>query len=130
MADFLSVSKKNPGTSFSVQEGGMEAFRVQLRAIVENDRELKAAILDNPKYAERLLQENIIDELKADIAREKALLRYDWESEAGTFLSSCEIKSRCTAKAYRYRLPITRLIPRRGGKPRLPFQPNLRTVIF
>lgn len=116
MADFLSVSKKNPGTSFSVQGGGIEAFRVQLRAIIENDRELKAAILDNPKYAERLLQENIIDELKADIAREKALLRYDWESEAGTFLSSCEIKSRCTAKAYRYALADYKAYTEARGK--------------
>lgn len=74
----------------------------RLKEIISTDTEIKAAILQNPDYVNRLLQENIIDELKADIAKKKAALRYDFEHEAGDFLKHCELRSRHTAKAYRY----------------------------
>ena len=44
----------------------------EIKAIIADDTEIKAAILQNPDYVKRLLQESIIDEIKADIAQ-KAL---------------------------------------------------------
>lgn len=76
----------------------------EIKAIIADDTEIKAAILQNPDYVKRLLQESIIDEIKADIAQKKAVMRYDWKQEATDFLKHCELKSKHTAKAYRYAL--------------------------
>lgn len=76
----------------------------QLKTLIADDTEIKAAILQNPEYVKKLLLENIIDELKADIAQKKAAMRYDWKQEAGDFLKHCELRSVHTAKAYKYAL--------------------------
>ena len=76
----------------------------QLKTLIAGDTEIKTAILQNPDYVKKLLQENIIDELKADIAKKKAVMRYDFHQEAGFFIKQCEYKSVHTAKAYTYAL--------------------------
>lgn len=82
----------------------LNALNDQIKTLITDDTEIKAAILQNPDYVKRLLQENIIDELKADIAQKKAAMRYDFQQEATDFLKHCELKSIHTAKAYKYAL--------------------------
>ena len=82
----------------------LTALNDQLKMLIADDTEIKAAILQNPDYVKRLLQENIIDELKADIAQKKAVMRYDFQQEAADFLNHCGLRSKHTAKAYRYAL--------------------------
>lgn len=82
----------------------LNALNDQLKTLIADDTEIKAAILQNPDYVKRLLQENIIDELKADIAQKKAVMRYDFQQEASEFLKHCELRSVHTAKAYKYAL--------------------------
>lgn len=84
--------------------GNLSAIKDQLQMLIENDTELKAAILQNPDYVKKLLQENIIDELKADIAKQKNVMRYDFQQEASDFLKNCGLRSIYTAKAYKYAL--------------------------
>lgn len=76
----------------------------EIKAIIADDTEIKAAILKNPDYVKRLLQESIIDEIKADIAQKKAVMRYDYQKETADFLERCGLKSKHTEKAYRYAL--------------------------
>lgn len=82
----------------------LDTLNNQLKTLIADDTEIKAAILQNPDYVKRLLQENIIDELKADIAQKKAVMRYDFQQEATDFLKHCELRSVHTAKAYKYAL--------------------------
>lgn len=80
------------------------ALNDQLKKMIVNNTEIKNAILQNPDYVKRLLQENIIDELKADIAHKKTIMCYDFQQEATDFLKQCELRSKHTAKAYKYAL--------------------------
>lgn len=82
----------------------LSALNDQIKTLIAGDTEIKSAILQNPEYVKRLLQENIIDELKADIAHKKAVMRYDYQQETREFLERCELRSAHTAKAYRYAL--------------------------
>lgn len=82
----------------------LNVLNEQLKNLIADDTEIKAAILRNPDYVKRLLQENIIDELKADIAQKKTVMRYDFQRETAEFIRNCELKSVHTAKAYRYAL--------------------------
>ena len=80
------------------------ALNDKIRALIDNDSDIKTAIINNPDYVDQLLKSVIVDELKSDIANKKALLQYDFNKECTEFLEHCMLKSKHTAKAYRYAL--------------------------
>ena len=82
----------------------LDTLNEQIQNLIISDKEIKTAILQNPEYVKKLLQENIIDELKTDIAQKKAVLRYDFKVESEEFLKRCRLQSIHTAKAYKYAL--------------------------
>lgn len=81
-----------------------EMVKDKLQLLIDNDSQIKAEIMADDALVEKLLESNIIDELKADIAREKNIMRYDWQRESSDFLSQCRARSAHTSKAYAYAL--------------------------
>lgn len=75
---------------------------MRLRELMANDGAIKATLVSNPEYLKKMLQENIIDEVKADLKRRKAILAIDYEAEKQTFLQGKQ--SRHTRRAYTYAL--------------------------
>ena len=73
-----------------------------LKATISQDAEIKAAILNDSNAVVKILQSNIIDELKQELKAQKLILRYDYQNEKQLFLNTC--KSENTKSGYNYAL--------------------------
>lgn len=75
-----------------------------IKSFIEDDFEIKKAILSNPELVKKILNDNLKDELKADLAKRKVLLSYDYKALVDRFIDTCALKSPATAKTYKYAL--------------------------
>ena len=73
-----------------------------LKATISQDAEIKAAILNDSNAVAKILQSNIIDEIKQELKTQKLILRYDYQNEKQLFLNTC--KSENTKNGYNYAL--------------------------
>lgn len=90
----------------TVKKTGMDLqlLNGRLQDLIERDADIKNAILQNPDYVDRLLQTIIIDEIKADLQKQKNALSYNWTEETARFLDAAALNSVNTKKAYSYAL--------------------------
>jgi len=73
-----------------------------LKSTISQDAEIKAAILNDSNAVAKILQSNIIDEIKQELKTQKLILRYDYQNEKQLFLNTC--RSENTKAGYNYAL--------------------------
>lgn len=73
-----------------------------LKATISQDAEIKAAILNDSNAVAKILQSNIIDELKQELKTQKLIMRFDYATEKQHFLQS--YNSEHTRNGYLYAL--------------------------
>lgn len=73
-----------------------------LKMAITQDAEIKAAILNDSNAITKILQSNIVDEIKQELKTQKLIMRFDYENELKSFLNSYE--SAATRNGYLYAL--------------------------
>lgn len=94
--------KKDGDEMQTLQEIKTNEITQLLKMAITQDAEIKAAILSDSNAIAKILQSNIIDEIKQDLKTQKLIMRFDYDNEKQTFLNS--YASEHTRNGYLYAL--------------------------
>ena len=98
----VNDDKKDGETMNALQEVKTTKVMDLLKTALAQDSEIKNAILNDTDAVTKILQSNIIDEIKQELKTQKLIMRFDYSNEKQLFLDTC--KSTNTKSGYNYAL--------------------------
>lgn len=97
-----SNEEKDGENMNAMQEIKTNELAQMMKLAFMQDAEIKHAIMQDHDAVARILQSNIIDEIKQDLKQQKLLFKYNYENEKQIFLST--FNSENTKNGYNYAL--------------------------
>lgn len=94
--------KKDGNEMNALQEVKTNELAQMIKLAFMQDAEIKTAIMQDQNAIAKILQSNIIDEIKQELKQQKLFYKYNYENEKQSFLDTC--KSENTKSGYNYAL--------------------------